>query len=266
MEEYSTPSGKQRGYHLLKAFPTQQLAWWGKKRASGWCKGVDGSWLRQPVHPSPKQGCSEPHAGQGTEAGAGSQPCHSSWQIPTLPPGLCPRQGTKLQWSWRGTMPNLPGSSSSAAGSSSHICSLYPEGRVPATGASSGSAPLAVLVRSGQALPVAPRATTMRRKASGSGSSACRTHWQSAGGSALFPQSQVASEPGAVDSSHLSTPESGSVSVWHNRAMLELPCQSNREHPHQHHSCHAGRMRLPTSPMCLSYAQLTWPLMTAICL
>lgn len=93
MEEYSTPSGKQRGYHLLKAFPTQQLAWWGKKRASGWCKGVDGSWLRQPVHPSPKQGCSEPHAGQGTEAGAGSQPCHSSWQIPTLPPGLCPRQG-----------------------------------------------------------------------------------------------------------------------------------------------------------------------------
>lgn len=91
-------------------------------------------------------------------------------------------------------------------------CSLYPERRVPATGASSGPAPLAVLVQGGQALPMAPTATTMRRTASGSGSSACRTHWRSAGGSALFPQSQVASEPGAVDSSRLSTPESGSGS------------------------------------------------------
>lgn len=183
------------------------------------------------VHPSPKQGCSEPHAGQGTEAGAGSQPCHSSWQIPTPPPGLCLRQGTKLQWSWGGTMPNLPGSSSSAAGPSSRICSLYPEGQVPATEASSGPAPLAVLVRGGHALPVAPIATTMRRKASGSGSSVCRTHWQSAGGNVLFPQSQVASEPGAVDSSHLSMPESGSGSVWHNRATPEsfriLAQQSN---------------------------------------
>lgn len=200
------------GVSPAKGFPNPAAGMLGKKRASGWCKGLDGSWLRQPVHPSPKQGCSEPHAGQGTEAGAGSQPCHSSWQIPIPPPGLCPRQGTKLQWSWGGTMPNLPGASSSAAGSSSHTCSLYPEGRVPATEANSGPAPLAVLVQGGQALPVAPRATTMRRKASGSGSSACRTHWRSAGGSALFPQSQVASEPGAVDSSHLSTPESGSGS------------------------------------------------------
>lgn len=31
MEEYSTPSGKWRGYHLLKAFPAWQLAWWGKE-------------------------------------------------------------------------------------------------------------------------------------------------------------------------------------------------------------------------------------------
>lgn len=45
MEEYSTPSGKRRGYHLLKAFPAKQLAWWGKKRASGWREGLDGSWL-----------------------------------------------------------------------------------------------------------------------------------------------------------------------------------------------------------------------------
>lgn len=125
-------------------------------------------------------------------------------------------------------MPNLPGSFNSAAGSSSCICLLYLEGRVPAIGASSGPAPLTVLVRGGQALPMAPTATTMRRKASGSGSSACRTRWQSAGGNALFPQSQVASEPGAVDSSHLSAPESGSGSVWHNRAMPELPCQSKR--------------------------------------
>lgn len=128
-------------------------------------------------------------------------------------------------------MPNLPGSSSSAAGPSSRICSLYPEGQVPATEASSGPAPLAVLVRGGHALPVAPIATTMRRKASGSGSSVCRTHWQSAGGNVLFPQSQVASEPGAVDSSHLSMPESGSGSVWHNRATPEsfriLAQQSN---------------------------------------
>lgn len=163
-------------------------------------------------------------------------------------------------------MPNLPGSFNSAAGSSSCICLLYLEGRVPAIGASSGPAPLAVLVRGGQALPMAPTATTMRRKASGSGSSACRTRWQSAGGNALFPQSQVASEPGAVDSSHLSAPESGSGSVWHNRAMPELPCQSNREHPLQHPSQYKSRTNIPTSSICLPYAQLTWPLMTAICL
>lgn len=40
MEEYSTPSGKQRGYHLLKAFPAWQLAWWGKKK--GPVAGVKG--------------------------------------------------------------------------------------------------------------------------------------------------------------------------------------------------------------------------------
>lgn len=149
-------------------------------------------------------------------------------------------------------MPMLPGSSSSAAGSSSRVCSLYPEGRVPATGGSSGPAPLAVLVRGGQALPTAPTATTMRRKASGSGSSACRTHWRSAGGSALFPQSQAASEPGAVDSSHLSTPESGSGSVRHNRAMPELPCLRKRAS-----TPGKGRTRLPTSSIRLPYAQLT---------
>lgn len=163
-------------------------------------------------------------------------------------------------------MPDLPGSSSSAAGSSSRTCSLYPEGRVLATAASSGPAPLAVLVQGGQALPTASTATTRRRKASGSGSSACRTRWRCAGGNALFPQSQVASEQGAGGSSHLSVPESGSGSVWHDRAMPEPPRQSKRKHPPQHPSCHTGTMRLHASPICLPYTELTWPLMTAICL
>lgn len=57
-------------------------------------------------------------------------------------------------------MPNLPGSSSSAAGSSSRTCLHYPEGQVLTMRAGSGPAPLAVLVRGSQALPMAPTATT----------------------------------------------------------------------------------------------------------
>lgn len=54
MEEYSTPLETRRGYNLLQAFPAQQPAWQGKERASGWCKGLDGSWPGQPAHPSPR--------------------------------------------------------------------------------------------------------------------------------------------------------------------------------------------------------------------
>lgn len=63
MEEYSTPSGKGRRYNPTPGLPSPAAGMAGKKRASGWCKGLDGSWPRQPAHPSCKEGCSELHAG-----------------------------------------------------------------------------------------------------------------------------------------------------------------------------------------------------------
>ena len=175
MEEYSTPSGKGRGYNPLQAFPARQPARRGRKGPVAgvevWTDPGPGSLLI----PAPGRGAQN-HM-QAEEGRQGQGPSHATAPsgFPHLPPGLCSRQGTELRWSWGGTVPDLPGSSSSAAGSSSRTCSLYPEGRVPATGAGGGLAPLAVLVQGGQALPAAPTATTMRRKASGSGSSACRT-------------------------------------------------------------------------------------------
>lgn len=95
------PQGNGGGI-TAKGLPSQAAGTVGKKGPVADVKG----WTDPgSAHPSPKQGCSEPHAGQGTEAGAGSQPQHRSWQIPTPPPGLCPRRCTKLQRSCGETMP-----------------------------------------------------------------------------------------------------------------------------------------------------------------
>lgn len=58
------PQGKGGEYNLLQAFPAQQPSRCGGKGASSLCEGLDGSWSGQPAHPSPKQGCSELHAGR----------------------------------------------------------------------------------------------------------------------------------------------------------------------------------------------------------
>lgn len=56
MEEYSTPSGKWRGYHLLKAFPAWQLAWWGKEGPVAGVKGWTDPGSGSPFIPAPKAG------------------------------------------------------------------------------------------------------------------------------------------------------------------------------------------------------------------
>lgn len=201
------PRGKGGEYNLLQAFPAQQPARCGRKGASGWYEGLDGSRSGQPAHPSPKQGCSELHAGRGR----GRVPATPQLpeDSPHLPLGSAPGRALSSDGAGEGPCPTCL---APPVQLQVPPAALDPEGRVPATGASSGPAPLAVPVRGGQALPVAPMATTRRRKASGSGSSACRTRWRCAGGNAPFPQSQAASEPGAGGSSHPSTPESGSGS------------------------------------------------------
>lgn len=56
MEEYSTPSGKWRGYHLLKAFPAWQLAWWGKEGPVAGVKGWTDPSSGSPFIPAPSRG------------------------------------------------------------------------------------------------------------------------------------------------------------------------------------------------------------------
>lgn len=228
MEKYVKPLGKGRGYNLLQAFPAWQLAQQGRKGPVAGVKGWTDSGLGSLLIPAPSRvlrtTCRPRKGGRGRVPATSRAP----GRFPHLPLGSAPGRALSFNRAGEGTIPNVPGSSSSAAGSFSHTCSLYPESQVPATGAGSGLASLTVLVRGSQALPAAPTATTMRRKASGSGSSACRTRWWCAGGNALFPQSQAASEPGARGSSHLLAPESGSGSVLHNKAIPELPCWSNR--------------------------------------
>lgn len=105
MKEYSTPSGKWREYHLQKAFPAQQPAWWGKKRASGWCKGLDGFWLRQPVHPSPKQGAQ--NCMQAKEQRQGRGPSHTTvpGRFPRLPLASAPGRAPSSNGAGEGPCP-----------------------------------------------------------------------------------------------------------------------------------------------------------------
>lgn len=95
---------EREGVSPAKGLPSQAAGMVGKKK-KGPVAGVRGWTDPGSVHPSPKQGCSELHAGQGTEAGAGSQPCHSSWQIPTPPLASAPGRAPSSHGAGEGPCP-----------------------------------------------------------------------------------------------------------------------------------------------------------------
>lgn len=97
MEKYVKPLGKGRGYNLLQAFPAWQLAQQGRKGPVAGVKGWTDSGLGSLLIPAPSRGAQNHMQAKEGRQGQGASHITGSWQIPTPPPGLCPRQGTELQ-------------------------------------------------------------------------------------------------------------------------------------------------------------------------
>lgn len=105
MEEYSTPSGKQRGYHLLKAFPTRQLACWGKKGPVAGVKGWTDPGSGSLFIPAPSRGAQ--NRMQAKERRQGQGPSHATvpGRFPYLPLASAPGRAPSSNGAGEGPCP-----------------------------------------------------------------------------------------------------------------------------------------------------------------